>query len=254
MATPTTSVAEFLGTPLSIINHAGKRWLTAEQAGRALGYNEANARQGVNNLYNRHEDEFTEEDSTIIKLMTVDGKQREARIFSDTGCNMLGFFANTPRAKDFRAWAKKALAAQPVQNAQNAQNAPLVAQLQAQLAQQAQQLAAMQKVAAAQALANSPRLRQAMKYHAIEGLNHQEKARLMGNTRPESWRNVLKELAALGLIDYRPDPLRAAIGRAQQGNLLGCKPKKALAAPNPNPNRELDLGLDMPQNMQGGAA
>lgn len=37
--------AEFFGSPVSIIDHAGKHWLTAEQAGRCLGYNEANADQ-----------------------------------------------------------------------------------------------------------------------------------------------------------------------------------------------------------------
>lgn len=34
--------------------------------------------------YNRHVDEFSEEDSTVVKLTTVDGKQREVRIFSET--------------------------------------------------------------------------------------------------------------------------------------------------------------------------
>lgn len=35
---------------------------------------------------------------------------REIRIFSDTGCNNVGFFASTPNAKRFRAFAKEALA------------------------------------------------------------------------------------------------------------------------------------------------
>lgn len=107
------TTAEFFGTPVTIHDHAGRHWLTAEEAGRCLGYNEANARQGINNLYNRHTDEFTEEDTCVISLMTqVQG--RDLRIFSATGCQKLGFFANTARAKDFRTWAARVLAGSAV--------------------------------------------------------------------------------------------------------------------------------------------
>lgn len=104
--------ADVHGQSISIIDHSGQRWLTAESLGLALGYSPDKARQGVNNLYNRHADEFTEADTTVIKLMTVTG-DKDSRIFSSTGCNLLSFFANTPRAKEFRAWAKQVLAARP---------------------------------------------------------------------------------------------------------------------------------------------
>lgn len=102
--------AEFFGTPLSIIDHAGRKWLTAEEVGLALGYAEANARIGISNLYNRHADEFTEGDDTCVINLNWRGQQRELRVFSSNGCNLLGFFSSTPRAKDFRAWAKQMLA------------------------------------------------------------------------------------------------------------------------------------------------
>lgn len=102
--------AEFFGSPVSIIDHNGKRWLTAQEVGICLGYNEANARTGVTNLFNRHADEFTEADTCVIKLMTQ-VQMRETRIFSATGCIKLGFFANTPKAKQFRAWAAQTLEA-----------------------------------------------------------------------------------------------------------------------------------------------
>lgn len=102
--------AEFHGTPLSIVDHAGKKWLTAEEIGRCLGYNDSNLGTGIRVLYNRHSDEFTDSDTCRINL-TRQGQNREMRIFSDTGCIKLGFFANTPRAKDFRTWASKELAA-----------------------------------------------------------------------------------------------------------------------------------------------
>lgn len=113
MANTQLTTAEFFGTPISVIDHAGRRWLTAEQAGRCLGYNDANARQGINNLFKRHEDEFTEEDTFVINLMTnPQGGNPNTRIFSATGCQKLGFFASTARAKDFRTWAAKVLAGQ----------------------------------------------------------------------------------------------------------------------------------------------
>ena len=104
--------AEFHGTPLSIIDHAGQKWLTAEQVGRCLGYADGNARAGIVNLYNRNSDEFSETDTCVIKLISQ-GQARDIRIFSATGCNLLGFFASTPRAKEFRVWAKAVLAGQP---------------------------------------------------------------------------------------------------------------------------------------------
>ena len=96
--------ADFFGNPISIVDHVGKRWLTAEEVGRCLGYNDSNSGASVRNIYSRHIDEFTEADSCRINLMRQ-GQSREVRIFSATGCIKLGFFAHTPTAKDFRAWA-----------------------------------------------------------------------------------------------------------------------------------------------------
>lgn len=105
--------AEFFGTPVTILDHAGKHWLTAEEAGLCLGYNPANARQGTLKIFERHQDEFTDADTFVVKLTTNPlGGNPNSRIFSDTGCIKLGFFTNTPRAKDFRTWAAKVLAGQ----------------------------------------------------------------------------------------------------------------------------------------------
>ena len=105
--------AEFHGLSVEILDHAGKKWLTAEQIGRALGYDESNARKGVLKLYERHGDEFTEADTFVVTLTTNSRGNPTTRIFSDTGCIKLGFFANTARAKDFRTWAAKVLAGHP---------------------------------------------------------------------------------------------------------------------------------------------
>ncbi len=102
--------AEFHGTSLSIIALGGQKWLTAEEVGRCLGYDPSNARKGVLKIYERHGEEFTEEDTGVVKLTTPSGKQA-SRIFSATGCIKLGFFSSTPRSSEFRTWASKVLAA-----------------------------------------------------------------------------------------------------------------------------------------------
>lgn len=102
--------AEFHGTPITIIDHAGKKWLTAEEAGLCLGYNETNASAGIRNLYNRHLDRFDEGDACRINLMRRDGRTSEQLCFSDTGCITLGWLANTKRAIEFQRWAKQVLA------------------------------------------------------------------------------------------------------------------------------------------------
>jgi transcriptional regulator with XRE-family HTH domain len=108
---PTTTTAVFHGQTVTLIHHAGRRWLTAEQIGLCLGYAHNKARISISNLYNRHADEFTPEDTGVIKLMTnPQGGNPTTRIFSHTGCIKLGFFAATAKAKAFRAWAAQTLA------------------------------------------------------------------------------------------------------------------------------------------------
>ena len=105
------SIADFHGISVSIIDHSGQKWLTAEEAGLCLGYTAANASGGVRKLYERNRDEFTDADACRVNL-TRQGQSRGMLIFSLAGCNLLGFFANTPRSKEFRAWAKQVLAGQ----------------------------------------------------------------------------------------------------------------------------------------------
>jgi prophage antirepressor-like protein len=102
--------AEFNGTSLSVVDHQGRKWLTADQVGNCLGYSSGHEKKAIFKLYERHGDEFTEQDTCIVKL-GVSGQNRATRIFSDTGCIKLGFFAATPRASEFRTWASKVLAA-----------------------------------------------------------------------------------------------------------------------------------------------
>lgn len=103
-----TQSLDFMGLSLDIIDHNQQRWLTAEQVGLALGYAETNARHGILKLYRKHADEFTDNDKGVVEMATAGGRQK-VTIFSQSGCNLLSFFSNTPRAKQFRAWAKQVL-------------------------------------------------------------------------------------------------------------------------------------------------
>ena len=73
--------ADYHGYAIQLIEKDGSRWLTARDLGLCLGYSEANARQGILKVYERHLDEFTDKDSTVIKLISTDGKAHDTRIF-----------------------------------------------------------------------------------------------------------------------------------------------------------------------------
>lgn len=177
------TTAEFFGTPVSIIDHDNRRWLTAEQAGLCLGYNPTNAGSGIRNLYNRHEDEFTEEDARRVNLSRRDGKTAEALIFSATGCNLLGFFSNTARAKDFRVWAKQFLAGhRPAGDGSTA--APAEARLDRLDANMAQLAAGMATLATGIG-ASLSQMAVTRKYIGLLELNQQGKRKMTAEVREE---------------------------------------------------------------------
>lgn len=175
---PKLTAADYHGTSIQLIEKDGSRWLTARDLGLCLGYNEANARQGIINLYNRHVDEFTEKDSCEIKLISQ-GQERNTRIFSPSGCHLLSFFANTGRAKDFRAWAKEVL----VQAATSAVPQTTPDRLEAHMAQLAQ---GMQMILSQNQLVH--------KYIALLEMNQKGKRRI---TREDE--AVIRELRAEGM-------------------------------------------------------
>lgn len=110
---------EFHGEPINIIEHSGKRWLASEEVGKCLGYTAGEERRAILKLYKRHRDEFTDQDTGVVNLTTPGGMQ-QTRIFSDTGCIKLGFFAKTRVGKEFRNFASEKLASakqpQPIIN------------------------------------------------------------------------------------------------------------------------------------------
>lgn len=118
MSSIKTHLADFNGCSIEIVDHNGQPWITAEQVGIALGIK--HARRAANKIYARHQDEFENGiDTCITKLVTQgDTQNRDTRIFSQTGCILLAFFAQTERAVEFRRWAKQVLVKpQPTQQA-----------------------------------------------------------------------------------------------------------------------------------------
>jgi prophage antirepressor-like protein len=91
---------------LSVIEHGGEEWFTAKDIAKALDY--SNGRK-VHNVYYQYADEF-ENLSTVLELRAGDGKVRKHRVFNLQGCQLIGFFARTPRGKLFRKWASHMLA------------------------------------------------------------------------------------------------------------------------------------------------
>ena len=204
-------VSQFNPSQIAIIDHNGGKWLTAEQLGLALGFSPNNANDGVGRLYRRHIDEFSEKDTTTVKLTAVDGKIRDHRIFSHSGCNLLSFFANTPNAKAFRAWAKEKLAEPAADMLQVDRDTLQYAFDRAERLEEAY-------------LAVCPDMARLLRYLEM-GLNQAEAAKLLG-IAPSNVRRRLKQLADLGLADYRPDPKyrnRHALAAANGQQSLGLE-------------------------------
>ncbi|WP_334468668.1 BRO-N domain-containing protein [Arsenophonus sp. PmNCSU2021_1] len=101
----------FRNTILETISHNGKIWFTSAELARALQYSDA---KRVTVLYNRNNDEFTNEMTEVLNSSTVKNAPYKIRIFSLRGAHLIAMFANTPVAKEFRKWVLDILDKQTV--------------------------------------------------------------------------------------------------------------------------------------------
>lgn len=113
--TPLTT-ADFNGKTIAIHDHAGQRWLTAMDIGRALDYSDP---RKLHDLYIRHADEFTDAMTCVTVLVTHEASTgrmvpREMRLFTPRGAHLLAMWSNTDTAKQFRKWVLDVLDAQTV--------------------------------------------------------------------------------------------------------------------------------------------
>ena len=82
-------------------------FMTAHQLGECLGYSDP--MRSINKLTDRNSYILNEEFSSVVKLTTLDGKQRNVRAFTEDGIYEVTMLAKTEKAKQFRAWVRKLL-------------------------------------------------------------------------------------------------------------------------------------------------
>ncbi|CNF26814.1 BRO family%2C N-terminal domain [Yersinia nurmii] len=90
----------FHSTTFSYMEIAGQIWLTAAEVGQALEYADDKA---IHRIFNRHSDEFTTQMTGVVRATTPGGMQ-DVRVFSLRGAHLIGMFARTAKAKEFRRW------------------------------------------------------------------------------------------------------------------------------------------------------
>ncbi len=104
------TILTFNGVEFQPVKQQNQIWLTSGELAMALGYAETDS---VTKLYNRHIDEFTSSMTQVIDFsetvnLTVPRSQqnlvKKIRIFNLHGCHLVGMFAKTKVAKDFRKW------------------------------------------------------------------------------------------------------------------------------------------------------
>lgn len=122
--TPSATALTFQSTRFDIVARDGQPWLRCPQIGDALGYAKRSG-IAIDALYKRNKAEFTDRMTAVVKLPTAGGFQ-DTRIFSLRGAHLLGMFARTARAAEFRRWvldvleqqeAKPAVPALPAKDA-----------------------------------------------------------------------------------------------------------------------------------------
>lgn len=97
---------KFADNEFSVITHLGQPFLTLHDIANALyegGDQSATPFRRVRDLYRRHKDEFSSSMTALVKVKT-DGGVQEIRVFSLRGAHLLGMFARTENAKNFRRW------------------------------------------------------------------------------------------------------------------------------------------------------
>lgn len=94
------SALVFQNTRFDVLDQSGQPWLRLPQIGAALGYKNP---YHVQKIYESNKAEFTPSMTALVKLPTAGGEQ-ETRIFSLRGAHLLGMFARTAKAAEFRHW------------------------------------------------------------------------------------------------------------------------------------------------------
>lgn len=100
------NIVEFDSQNLRLINHANQLWFTSTDIAKALNYSDSNS---ITLLFSKHKDEFDSEMSQTIETKGSGNLKRMQRIFNREGAWLIGMFARTPKAAEFRRWVLKVL-------------------------------------------------------------------------------------------------------------------------------------------------
>ena len=96
-----TQQLTFQKTHFNVIEKNNQIWITASELAKALQYKSS---KSVATVYGRNKDEFTSNMVEVINSMTSGNLQKSELIFSLRGAHLIGMFARTSTAKEFRHW------------------------------------------------------------------------------------------------------------------------------------------------------
>lgn len=98
-----TQVVEFNHQNIELISKNNQLYMTGAQIGRVI---ELSQNDGVAKIYGRHKSEFTDE-----MTITIRQGRSTVRLYNREGAWLIGMFARTPKAAEFRKWVLKVLGA-----------------------------------------------------------------------------------------------------------------------------------------------
>jgi len=98
---PKHKIIQFQNTQMRTKLIDGQRYVRSSDIARALGYKEV---QSVSRLYRKNEDEFSKDMLRRVELTLPNGNTYKAHYFNRRGAWLIGMFARTSKAKDFRKW------------------------------------------------------------------------------------------------------------------------------------------------------
>lgn len=112
----TATALSFETTTFDVVTRDNQPWLRVQQIAVALGYSRPDVLQ---QLYASNAAEFSDSMTALVKLPTAGGEQL-VRCFSLRGAHLLGMFARTDKAADFRRWVLDILDSHTAQLPQSA--------------------------------------------------------------------------------------------------------------------------------------
>lgn len=100
------NIVQFNNHTLRVINNKNQNWFMARDIAKALEFKNPDA--DICKLYARHKNEF-DETMTCTGNLPVQGQKRTCRLYNREGAWLIGMFARTPKAAEFRKWVLKVL-------------------------------------------------------------------------------------------------------------------------------------------------